>query len=255
MSTPSYKFINKLQGKRVLIFGGSSGIGFAVAEACIEHGCTVIISSSNQPKLLATVQRLQLSYPEIPSSQIITHVCDLSNKEDLESNIQTLLSAVTDEARNKLNHVVFSAGDSRSLTTVSDVTVENFEKNQIVRNIAPLIIAKYLPDYLDQSPESSYTLTGGFITTKPPPGWGLHAASGGLVEGMSRGLAVDMAPVRVNLVAPGVIKTEALTGRATATTVKRLGRPEDIAEAYLYFMKDGFVTGSTLHSNGGRFLV
>lgn len=263
MATPSSKFINKLQGKRVLIFGGTSGIGFAVAEACVEHGSTVIISGSNPPKLLTTVQRLKSSYPNIASSQIITHACDLSNKEELESNIQTLLSAVTDGAKSKLNHVVFTAGDARSLTSVSEVTVEQFEKNQIVRNIAPLIIAKYLPEYLEKSPDSSYTLTGGFITTKPPPGFGLHAASGGLVEGMSRGLAVDMAPVRVNLVAPGVIKTEALqnlpeqalAGLTNATTVKRLGRPEDIAEAYLYFMKDGFVTGSILHSNGGRLLV
>lgn len=114
---------------------------------------------------------------------------------------------------------------------------------------------------MEKEPDSSYTLTGGFITTKPPPGWGLHAVSG--VEGMSRGLAVDMAPVRVNVVAPGVIKTEAmkdvpdqaLEGLAEATKVKRLGRPEVVAEAYLYFMKDGFVTGSILHSNGGRFLI
>ena len=131
----------------------------------------------------------------------------------------------------------------------------------MVRNVAPLIIAKYLREYIEKGPDSSYTLTGGFISTKPPLGWGLHAASG--VEGMSRGLAVDLAPIRVNLVALGVIKTEAmksvpeqaLEGLAKATTIKRLGRPEDIAEAYLYFMKDGFVTGSILHSNGGRLLV
>jgi len=260
MATPSYKFINKLQGKRVLIFGGTSGIGFAVAEACVEHGITVIVSGSNPPKLLATVQCLKSSYPKI-TSQIITHACDLSSKEGLESNIQNLLSTVTDGAKSKLDHVVFTAGDTRSMTSVSEVTVEQFERNQIVRNIAPLIIAKYLPEYLEKSPDSSYTLTGSFITTKPLPGWGLHAVSG--VEGMSRGLAVDLAPVRVNLVAPGVIKTEALkslpeqalAGLTNATTVKRLGRPEDIAEAYLYFMKDGFVTGSILHSNGGRLLV
>lgn len=72
-----------------------------------------------------------------------------------------------------------------------------------------------------------------------------------------------MAPVRINLVAPGAIKTEAMKGvpeqaldsLAQATTIKRLGRPEDIAEAYLYLMKDGYITESILHSNGGRFLL
>lgn len=263
----SYKFIHKLRGKRVLIFGSTSGIGYAVAAACVEHGCTVIISGSNEPNLTSTVLRLKTSYPHIasPSSSssqvIITHVCDLSKKEDLESNIQALLSAATRGAKEKLDHVVFTAGDARSLQSIAEVTVAQFEKNQVVRNIAPIIVAKYLRQYLDVSPDSSYTLTGGFIATKPPPGWGLHAASG--LEGLTRGLAVDMAPVRINLVAPGAIKTEAMKGvpeqaldsLAQATTIKRLGRPEDIAEAYLYLMKDGYITGSILHSNGGRFLL
>ena len=261
MAEASYKFINKLQGRRILIFGGTSGIGFAVAEACVEHGCTVIVSGSNSPNLENTVLRLQTLYPYIASSQIITHACDLSDKETLESNVQTLLSVVTRGANDKLDHVVFTAGDARSLKTVSEVTVAQFEENQVVRNIAPIIIAKYLPQYMEMVPDSSYTLTGGFIFSKPPPAFGLHAASG--VEGLARGLAVDMAPIRVNLVAPGVIKTEALKnlpdqaldGLAKATTIKRLGRPEDIAEAYLYCMKDGFVTGSILHSNGGRFML
>ena len=261
MAEPSYKFINKLRGRRVLIFGGTSGIGFAVAEACVEHGCTVILSGSNCPKLENTVVRLRTSYPHIASSQIITHACDLSNKEALESTIQTLLSVVTRRAEEKLDHVVFTAGDARSLKTVSEVSVAQFEENQVVRTIAPIIIAKYLSQYMNVGPDSSYTLTGGFLISKPAPGFGLYAASG--VEGLARGLAVDMAPIRINLVSPGVIKTEALKslpeqaleGLAKATTVKRLGRPEDIAEAYLYCMKDGFVTANILHSNGGRFML
>ena len=261
MAAHSHKFINKLQDKRVLIFGGTSGIGYAVAEACIEHGCTVIISGTNAPKLVNTVQRLRTSNPQTSSSQIITHACDLSNKEGLESNIQALLSVVTESAKGKIHHVVFTAGDGRPLRSVAQATVAQVEKSQLVRNVVPVIIAKYLPQYMEIGPDSSYTLTSGFIVTKPTPGFALYAASS--VEGLSRGLAVDMAPVRVNVVAPGVIKTEALNGVpeaaieafAKTTTTKRLGRPEDIAEAYLYLMKDGFVTGSILHSNGGRFLV
>lgn len=261
MPAPQFKFINKLQGRRVLIFGGTSGIGYAVAEACVEHGCTVIISGSNAPKLGDTVLRLRASYPHLESSQIIIHACDLSDKDALESNIQRLLSVVTRETKSKINHVVFTAGDSRSLRSLPQVTVEQFEKNQVVRNIAPIIIAKHLPQYMENTPDSSYSLTGGFIFSKPPPGFGLHAATG--IEGLARGLAVDMAPIRVNLVAPGAIKTEAMKNvpqqalqvLARATTIKRLGRPEDIAEAYLYLMKDGYVTGSIIESNGGRLLV
>ena len=58
------KYISKLQGKRVLVLGGTSGIGFCVAEAAVEHGATVIISSSRQAKIDNTIQRLTSSYPE-----------------------------------------------------------------------------------------------------------------------------------------------------------------------------------------------
>ena len=239
MEIHARRFTNKLQGKRVLIFGGTSGIGYAVAEACIEHGCTLIISGSNAPKLASTVQRLRKSYPQIESSQLITHACDLSRKEKLDSDIQKLLAVVTESAKGKIDHVVFTAGDTRPAKSLAMVTVVDYETSQMVRNVAPLIVAKHLPQYMEIGPDSSYTITGGFITTKPPPGFALYAATG--VEGLSRALAVEMAPIRVNLVAPGAIKTQALDGvpeavidgLTQATTTKRLGRPEDIAEAYV----------------------
>lgn len=83
------------------------------------------------------------------------------------------------------------------------------------------------------------------------------------VEGLMRGLAIDMAPIRVNAVSPGAIKTELLANVpeellkswAEMTTVKRIGRPEDTAEAYIYLMKDGFVTGTKIDTSGGRLLL
>lgn len=82
-------------------------------------------------------------------------------------------------------------------------------------------------------------------------------------KGWQRGLAVDLAPIRVNAVSPGSVKTdlfdglsaEAIEGMRKATLTGRLGRPEDLAESYLYAMRDGFLTGSTIHSHGGRLLV
>jgi NAD(P)-dependent dehydrogenase (short-subunit alcohol dehydrogenase family) len=263
MSTPSYKFINKLQGKRILIFGGTSGIGFAVAEGCIEHGSTVIISGSNASKLEKTVERLTTSYPNVSPFQIITQVCDLSDEEGLDSNIKALLSSVTDGGKTKLNHVVFTAGDALSIPPLANLDLETIRKGQTVRRLAPMFVAKHLLEYLEKSPDSSYTMTSGVNTTRPSPGWSTLAAGGGFIEGWTRGLAVDMAPIRVNIVSPGAIKTELFAAIPEevikrfqeATLVKRLGKPEDVAEAYLYIMKDGFVTGSKIDSNGGRLLV
>ena len=81
-----------------------------------------------------------------------------------------------------------------------------------------------------------------------------------------RGLAVDMAPIRVNCVSPGAVHTElfndipedrlqsVLEGMAGGTLVGRVGKPEDVAEAYIYAMKDGFCTGTIIESHGGRLL-
>jgi len=263
MTSPTYKYVNKLQGKRILIFGGTSGIGFAVAEASIEHGATVIISGSNPEKLSKTVQRLKTSYPNVSNTQIITKVCDLSDADNLEANIESLLSVVTDGGKAKLNHVIYTAGDALRLIPVSQITIEALNKASIVRTMGPVILAKYLLQYLEKSPDSSYTMTGGVNGTKPAPGWSMMAGGATSLGGLTRGLAVDMAPVRVNIVSPGAIKTELFANMSEeviekmklATTVQRLGRPEDIAEAYMYLMKDGFVTGSQIDSNGGRLLV
>jgi NAD(P)-dependent dehydrogenase (short-subunit alcohol dehydrogenase family) len=97
----------------------------------------------------------------------------------------------------------------------------------------------------------------------------LAVAYGGAVEGMARGLAVDLLPIRVNCVAPGAILTKPLDSipaekrqsvleqieqMSKDTLMGRVGTLADAAEAYIYLMKDGFCTGSLVHSDGGRLL-
>ena len=104
------------------------------------------------------------------------------------------------------------------------------------------------------------------MSHKPAKGWALIAAWGSGVEGIMRGLAVDLAPVRVNMVSPGAVHTElfddipkerlesVLQGYRDGTLTGKVGTPEDLAEAYLYAMRDQFVTGKILGSDGGRLL-
>jgi len=263
MSSANYKYINKLNGKRVLILGATSGIGFAVAEACFEHGANIIISGSNPERLEKTVQRFRDSYGDV-QSRITTHVCDLSDEVNLESNVQKLLQAATDNGTHKLNHVAFTAGNTIPIQSIADVTIPILRKQEVVRFLGPVMIAKHLDSYMERSPDNSFTITGGVNSWKPQPGWSLPASGGSRVEGLARGLAVDLAPIRVNLVSPGAIRTELLKRMLSPqvedlytqkTLVQRLGRPEDTAEAYLYMMKDGFVTGTVLDTNGGYLLV
>ena len=261
------KYSSKLHDKRVLVFGGTSGMGFCVAEASIEAGATVIISGSRPPKIDATIARLKSSYPDC-GARLSGHACDLSKTEDLEQNIETLLKSATQDGAEKLDHVVFTAGDIFPITGLAGATVESITKMGTVRFVAPVLLAKLLvPKYMTSSAGSSITMTGGVNSTKPTVGWSVLAGWGAGVEGLARGLAVDLKPIRVNCVAPGAVNTELIQGLSgenleamlthfrDRTVTGTVGRPEDLAEAYLYCMKDRFVTGSVLHSNGGQFLT
>lgn len=260
----STKYLAKLKGTRVLVFGATSGIGYAVSEGALEHGANVILTGSRQANFTDTISRLLANYDnEKPSSLITSHVCDLSNPDAMEQNLITLLEAATNGKKDKLNHIVFTAGDALPLKPISEITPAYIQAAATVRFIAPLMIAKLISVYTVTSPDSSFTITSGVIGTKPAPGWFITAGYSGAQEALARGLAVELAPVRVNCVSPGSVKTELLAGLPAevieymrqASLTKRLGRPEDLAEVYLYAMKDGFVTGTVLHSDGGRLLV
>jgi NAD(P)-dependent dehydrogenase (short-subunit alcohol dehydrogenase family) len=258
------KYVNKLENKHILVFGATSGIGFCVAEACVEFGARVTISGSNQERLDKTVQRLVESYPS-SKDKIKTAVGDLSDETTVESNIKAVLEKATDGGQDKINHIAFTAGDALKIKSVFETSIEVIRKAQVVRLLGPIMIAKHIRDYIEISPDSSFTITGGVNTSKPGPGWSVQAASGGAGEGLARGLAVDLAPVRVNLVAPGAILTELwqqarfnedfVNTMREKTLTKRLGRPEDTAEAYIYLMKDGFASGSVIATNGGYLLA
>lgn len=260
------KYTNKLVDSRILVLGGTSGIGFAVAEAAVEYGAFVIVSSSNSKRIEASVERLQKSYPD-SSSKVEGYPCDLGNTATLESNIENLLKKATNDGKDKLDHVVFTAGDfAGQLPTLSEMTVELIQRWSTTRIYGNIIMAKYLPKYINMSTNSSYTLTSGAAGAKPPPGWALLSGVCGNVESLAKGFAVDLAPLRVNCVSPGVILTELLQGFggenleqfkkvwSSGSLTQTVGEPGDIAESYLWCMKDKFVTGTVIECNGGLLL-
>ncbi|OGM50711.1 oxidoreductase [Aspergillus bombycis] len=255
---------NKLANTRVLIVGGTSGIGFAVARVALEHGASIIVASSKSDKVNSAITRLKSFYPdEEHTNRIAGTVCNLADRETLEAN-------TTDAPDGKvlLDHVVMTAGDALNLRKPTDPTfdVPFIESSGTVRFIGSLILAKHAPTYVRQTSSSSLTFTSGVLAARPAPGWTLAAATGTAIEGMARGLAVDLAPIRVNTVAPGAVLTEIFGTLETdnlekmvemfrsQTLTGEIGKPEDVAEAYLYLMKDRFVTGELLASNGGRLL-
>lgn len=268
MATPTLKYTSKLANQRVLILGGTSGIGFCVAEAALEHGAHLVISSSNQSNLDRTVARLTEAYPsQVEKYPVITHVCDLSDVANLDANLNALFQAATAGGTVKLNHVVTTAGDALKLPSLPELTPGLINSGMNVRLIAPAIMAKYIQKHVELSPASSFTMTGGVRSRKPAPGWFLATAVTAGIEGLARGLALDLKPLRVNVVAPGAVQTELfdmfpkeqkkviLQQFKDQSTTGTVGRPEDVAESYIYLMKDHFVTGTVIDSHGGALLV
>lgn len=262
------KYVSKLQGQRVLILGGTSGIGFCVAEAAIEHGATVIIAGSKQSKLDSKLAELEESYPDA-KGRILGKTCDLSNLQDQESNILALLDFATENKSKKLDHIVNTTGDGLNNPPFTELTVDTIYKAQTVRIIAPLMLAKHAETYLHKSPSSSIIFTGGAGILKPAPGWTLMPIIGGMLNSLVLSLAVNIAPIRVNIVSPGQVLTELWGGgqklseekaAAVAESNKgrvltgQIGKPEDLAEAYLQLMKNHFITGQNILSDGGLLL-
>ncbi|KAK4989787.1 hypothetical protein LTR50_002961 [Elasticomyces elasticus] len=255
------KYTQKLKDSRVLVIGGSSGIGYGVAEACLEHGAHVTISSSNPARIDAAIKKLQSTYPSC-SSKISGHVCNLGDESTLEDNVKELFGKV-----GKLDHIAYTAGDSLAILPLARASMVQIRQAGMVRFFAPLMVAKHGVGALARSPSSTITLTTGSVAERPIPDWTIIGSYCAGLQAMARGLALDLAPVRVNLVSPGVVDTELWAGMPEGQKAEmmeavekklptgRAGRVEDVAEAYLYAMKDRNLTGSMISTNGGGLIV
>ncbi|KAJ0119179.1 short chain dehydrogenase [Diaporthe amygdali] len=241
----------KLLNKRVLVIGGTSGIGFGVAEASLASGASVIVSSSNQSRVDAAVEKLKVDFPD---SKVAGYACDLS-QPTVEQDIENLFSKV-----GEVDHIVYSAGDKLASAPVEEITYEKIIAAGQVRFIAALLAAKVGSKHLSPGPHSSITLTTG--------SWSMIAGFATGLHGLTRNLALDLKPIRVNLVSPGVVETELwdssfdqetkkkhLEGIAGTLPTGRVAQPADVAEAYLFLMKDPSVTGTVVDSNSGAFLI
>ncbi|KAI8931313.1 hypothetical protein NX059_011655 [Plenodomus lindquistii] len=260
------KYTSKLRDSRILVIGGSSGIGFCVAEACLENGATVTIASSNQDRISRAVERLQTSYPSAKNKVFGVKV-DLSKADTLESELKTLLDSTTEKMGDKkLDHVVFTAGDALATIKLQDMTMQNILAAGQIRFFAPLLLAKYLTSYLHPTPESSYTITTGGVSEKPISNWSVVGSYAGGHHSMVRNLALDMKPIRVNGVSPGAVDTELwsmgkeerekmMEAFSTKMATGRVGRPEDTAESFLACLRDANMSGSMVRTDGGHMLM
>ncbi|EEU38715.1 uncharacterized protein NECHADRAFT_45823 [Fusarium vanettenii 77-13-4] len=258
------KYLSKLHDKSILIVGGTSGIGFAVAEACLEYGASVVIAGRSQSKLDDALSRLISAYPDA-KDRVRGHVVDLKN--DIEASVTELLEFATASGQETLDHIVSTAGTGATGITLENATEENVLDAGKMRIAGTLLLCKIAQDYMSKAHTSSITFTGGVAYYRPMEGYSVTAATAGGMGSMALGLAVDLKPIRVNMVSPGAIRTELFENMvqnaggvdvadifAKKTLLDRIGSPEDVAEMYLGIMKSGSITGQVIHVEGGFLL-
>jgi len=240
-----------LASQKVLIIGGSSGIGLATARAAAVAGAAVTIASRSQERLTAALADL----PDGCAGEVVD-----SNDED---GMATLFDRV-----GPLDHLVYTAGgplDPKSQGPLADILLAAARDVFEARFWGAVAAVKHAAPRI--RPGGSITLTSGATAVRPSGRTTLADASAGAVETLAKGFAIELAPVRVNAVRPGIILTPRLTGipepqrepllkaAAAHTLVKKLGEPDEVAEAILFLMGNGFVTGSVITVDGGLLLA
>lgn len=243
--------MTSLKGKTVVIVGGSSGIGLAIAKATLDRGANVVIVGRSWEKLRSAEQKLG------QSPGLRTSAADLER----ESELVRLFGEV-----GQFDHLVATAGTptpGEPIGTVHLDGVQRFVSNKLIGTIA---LVKHGSRYLRRG--GSMTFTSGINKDKPPvPGGSVVAAVAGSLSYLARALALELAPSRVNVVSPGWVDTpmwDALVGNAKAGYLQnlagrlpagRIGTVADIADAYVYLMESDFTTGETMHVDGGQRLI
>ncbi|KAJ7367050.1 short chain dehydrogenase [Mycena albidolilacea] len=243
-----------LETVRTLIIGGSSRLGFAVASGALANGSKVHITPVTTEKLSTKIE-IQSLYPNAHTSPTQRH------------NIQSMLDVAVKETGGV---IVYTAGDSRGSETLAKATAASALKHFTVRYLGPLLVGKLVAanpgKYLNSATSSSIILTSGVLAHRPRPGNSPMIGPAGAVEVLTRVLAVDLAPIRVNVVIPGLLDTELVQGMVggntallsasvAASLTKKIGTPEGTAEAYLFSMRSALATGQGFKIGSGGLLV
>ena len=242
----------RLTGTRVVIVGGSSGIGLETARLALAEGASVTIAGRSDVRLQRAAESL---VAESSPDRLRTVVADMAD----ELSIQALFAGET-----RIDHLFLPAGELRP--GGGDALTTELEGLRSIVEVRLIGVARAIRQAAPHMQGGSITLMSGRYSTRPAAGGAMAAAAVAGVEGMTRALALDLAPIRVNAVAPGLIDTplwdtfgpdvhEAFAARAAKLPVGRIGRPEEVAEAVLFLMTNGFVTGTVLPIDGGGALV
>lgn len=232
---------HSLSGKTVVVIGGSSGIGAAVAKAAAAHGAQVVLAGR---RVSSGVENGVRSEP-----------VDVTDS----ASLQRLFEAV-----GRFDHLVYTAGPSVRAKNLIDTDLDEAQDNFNVKLWGSLRAIQLALPFLDE--HGSISLTSGQLGRKFAPGQFIKTGINAATEALGKQLAKELAPRRVNVICPGVIDTPAYAGLDEAQRlamfasvgdtlpVGRVGQADEVAEGYVLAMENGFMTGAVIDINGGGLL-
>jgi NAD(P)-dependent dehydrogenase (short-subunit alcohol dehydrogenase family) len=241
-----------LVGKKVVIVGGSSGIGLGVAAAAVERGAQVVLVGRSHAKLQAAEQKLAIA-----DRRVRAFAADTTQEAELLKLFDDL---------GAFDHLVSTAGGPPPDDPIDRTDRELVRRFIDDKLIGAFVLAKHAVRTLSRG--GSMTFTSGINKDRPPvPGGSVVSAIAGSFSYMARALSLELAPTRVNVVSPGWVDTPLFSELAGETKLSllesmasrlpagRVAMPADIAPAYIFAMESDFTTGQTLHIDGGQSLI
>jgi len=237
----------RFTGKTIVIIGGTSGIGLCLADRLQRDGANVTVASRSEAN--------QAAARHVLGSQAGIATLDVTSESGVEAFFNGLPA---------IDHLVMTAAVAAAgpfleqpMSAVRDLVESKFWGQFYgARYAAPKILEG-----------GSITLFSGIVARKPLAGMSAFASVAGAIESLTRVLALELAPVRVNCITPGVVETPAwsflpepdrgrqLAAIGTSLPVKRVGGPEDVADATMMVMANGFMTGAVVDVDGGHHVL
>jgi NAD(P)-dependent dehydrogenase (short-subunit alcohol dehydrogenase family) len=235
-----------LKDKKVLVVGRGSGIARAITEAARAAGATVT-AAGRHPEELAE------AYEHDPG--VSAESVDLTDDHSIAAMARRV---------GGVDHVV-STASARARGTIGDLDRDAVPRSFDTKVIGPLMLARAFQGQINDG--GSILIFSGVAAFDIEPGTLAVAITNGAADTLTRSLAVELAPIRVNAISPGVIDTGAwdalgedgkarlFTEKSERNPARRIGAPDDIAEAAILALTNAFMTGVTLHVDGGERLT
>ena len=231
------------ENKKIVIIGGSSGIGFAIAKAALIEGANVIIASRSIDKLEHAKHKL--------NGAIEAHPLDLLQEESIKSFFKKVGS---------FDHLQLPGSEVR-FGNIDTLSIEDARYSFDSKFWGPYIAIKHAREYL--SKQGSITLYSGAASQRPTKESTILTALNASVEALSRALAISLTPIRVNVISPGITMTplfedmgkeqadKILDTYKSNLLVKRFATADEVAQTAIYLMSNEYVTGSLHMIDGG----